>query len=623
MRRRELINPLERSTSNPDGLNLYITRKNVPNAYEVLPGLRTTSAMYHQWCAGLHDALTSEFPASKKDGAVLESPGIGESWGRLYNLMGVPHNPEGVPPFSTAGYHEALARATGKKADAISSILEPETVVRARRIAKLLVPDDPFLAPLRPVHIKRAVVTGIPAMTSDMEEKYAEVKEWHDEWPRICDLIESGDLRTLARDHLIYFLYFVGRRYQADMVKIVDGVPSGKARPVLDFHGKWVVADKTAPDWMERGRFSDRFLRCRSRKINASPLAATYPLRAVAAVIEHHIDTNYVFTHYHTGPASLASKMEGQRDLFMVDVDNHDVNMPPQLRDIFCDAVTRSFGSTLGEIFRMTMRMPQLVRNDYEGQSGVKMEGDPYDKSTFVADYVNPSGHPGTSLLAKYAGDVFGYDALVRMGLVEDTDEGARAWLQGRAKVKTLNAGDNMTFAGVPGGMEALQASSPYCRYSDSYSFQGNVAIRTPNGGVMWKANPITLVENFTNPGRPIGHQQRGDWANGWIQRDVVYADTPAFTGIKRIVNDVTDNTFGMDLDSMAELHRSRSEVVGVSLVDAQFALNPDIIYHRVHAEDVSKHVFEQHYFTIDPIHYSPSFKGMVERGRSKRKVMI
>lgn len=589
----------ESSDDNPEGLNSFISKANNPKPYEILPRLYTQNSLFHELNYKLYVGLDAELPASKADGSVLDYPGVPGEWSRLLNVMGVPHNPEGVPPYSTAGYHDALIASKGQS-HTITNILDKDGRRRAKWLAKKMVNRSPPSS----IHVKRVVVTGIPHMTSDIEVKYNIVKGWHERYEEYIDLLLSNRMHALADVHDIMFVYFVGRRYQPDKVSYIDSRAVGKDRIVLDWQGKWVVADKRLPDWIEEGQYRKYFLACRSRKISASPLGATYPLRIVAKEIEHYIDSVYEHTFYHTGAASLQRKIGDATDLYMADVDNHDVNMPPELRDIFCDTVGEAFGPMYGMLFRLTMRMPQLVKNDYRGGVGVKLQGNPYDINTFDASYVNASGHPATSLLAKYAGAFFPYDALVRAGDVEDTEDALERLLKGETDKKFLNAGDNLTVLGVEGGLERLQKFSPFCLYSSTSTFQGLVAVRVSGGSIRFYPNVDSLVLNYFVPGRSIGNPQRGHWANGWEWRTPVYIEAPGFQKAKEICNSVTKDVLGIAIDDYARLRKSIRNIVGRSIVDAEFEIDPDIIYYKRLPEEVSPDVLEQVYFTIEPRFY-------------------
>jgi hypothetical protein len=444
-------------------------------------------------------------------------------------------------------------------------------------------------------------------MTSDLQVKHEVAQMWHERHVGIANSFLRGDMRSLASDYDMYFTYFTGRRYQPDRPE--------KKRLVLDWNGKWVHADKELPDVVEPSRRRSFFKACRSRKINASPFEATYPLRILAKMIEAHIDSRHAFTFYHTGAPDLDRKTKGRGSIIAVDVDNHDVNMPPQLRDIYIARAAVVFGRFFGSLLLATFRMPQLIHNDYRGGEGVKLEGNPLDLNDFRADYVNPSGHPHTSLLAKYAGAFFAYDALVRLDLVNDTRDALRRLLNGELDVAFLNAGDNVVFLGAGTLLGKIQASAPYCRFSHSETFQGSVAVKTSAGEVRWVPNIMSYFLNFFTPGRPIGHPQRGHWANGWLERSKVYSASPVYETAKLLANRVTREVLSVAIDDLAETRKSAGVVIGRSLVDSEFMIDPDIIYYKTRVEDISRDIFEQFYFVIEPKHYYKMYQRLKEMG--------
>jgi hypothetical protein len=596
------------SSSNPTGLNNYISRKTTPSPYEILPGIFSSSPACQELLAKLHDRLSDALPPSKPSGAVLASPGIPDEWPKLLNIMGVPHDPEGVPPFSTQGYKEVLSTVkTGARQ--ITTSLAPRSLERAKWLAARMVSRSP----LRPIHIKREVTVGIPHMSAAIEIKHAIADMWHKQWRDIAALIRQRDMYTLAARFGIVFCFFVGRRYQPDKVRMVDGKAKGKDRVVMDWHGKWLTADKTLPDVVERCRYTDRFLCCRSRKISASPLAATYPLRAVAKEIENHLHYDIPFLFHHTTPEEIGRKIGAGLDLYMLDVDNHDVNMPPALRDIFLRAVGRVFGSFYETLSTLTYRMPQLIKNDYRNGAGCRLDGNPYDATTFVADYVNCSGHPFTSLLAKYAGAFYVMDALCEDGSLPDNEEGWLSFCRGTSKVRALVAGDNVVVKGHT-SLERLQEHSRYALYSATETFLGLVATKA-GSELVWQPNICSYVNNYFVPGRPINSRQRGDWAAGWLERTPIYAKSLSFEIAHDIVNSTTLEVLGYRMDDYAESRRSKAVVVGRSAVDNDFLLDPDVIYYKHDIDQVTPNLVEEFFLTVSPLQYGSMHEGLMNTG--------
>jgi len=588
------------------GLNNYISRKTLPSPYEILPGVYSTSIAAQELLAKLCDRLSAELPPSGATGSLLRQPGVPDEWTKLLSMMGVPHDPEGVPPFSTAGYRVALtAVKTGARRLALS--LTARSTERARWLAERMIARSP----LAPVHIKKEVTVGIPTMSADLMVKHGIVAMWHESWRDIAHLIINARLRELADRYGIVLCYFVGRRYQPDKVQWAPGRAAvGKDRVVMDWTGAWLTADKGLPDVVEPSRYRERFLCCRSRKINASPLAATYPLRPIAKEIEHHLHFDMPFLFHHTGVEDIAGKIGNATSVYMLDVDNHDVNMPPALRDIFVSSITRVFGGFIGLLSTLTFRMPQLIKNDYRGGEGVKLDGDPFDVGTFTADYVNPSGHPFTSLLAKYAGAFYVLDALCESHEIPDNEEGWRDFCNGVLPIKALVAGDNVVIAGHS-GLDALQAHSQYALYSPTETFLGLVAVRS-GASLTWQPNICSYVINFFTPGRPIGNKQRGDWAAGWLERASVYSRSINYETAHRIVNSTTREVLGYEMDAYAALRRSRAVVVGRSAVDANFMLDQDVIYYKYDVDDISRELVETYFLTIDPVHYALMHEGLI-----------
>lgn len=597
------------SDANPPGMNKYIGRVSHPTPYELLPGLFAHTAFAQDMMWDLYSTLSAAAPASTATEEGVGWPGVPEGWSRLLNIMGVPHNPEGVPPYDAAKY-VAYLKATKPEAAHIQTRLSPASRERMKLLYTLLIDGSAR----RSVRIKNEVSIGVPTFEKSLEAKHAVVSTWISHAREIVDLVRRYDLQELYSRFGFLFAYNVGRRYQPDPVAVdsATGIGTPKDRVVYTFDGEWAVADKTLPDIVEQSRHRAAFFACRSRKINASPLGATFPLRIFARAIQEHVDSVYPFTFYHTGPADVLGKVHAMKYISISDVDNNDVAMPSEGRDIYIDCFRTRYGRDAALFLEASLRAPQLVKNDLHGTSDVRLEGDPYDLRGFNANYVNPSGNPFTSLLTKAIGVFHYYDALVELGRIEEGRDAAVEFLCGRSSYKVLNAGDNVLFATNEKGLaESIRSNVPYCSLSQTATFQGLVAVRDGRGYLRFKPNINSFVVNRFAPGRSIRSEQAGDWALGWAQRKAIYADAPTFRDVDAAVNEVVRHHMGETMDSLAARH-APSGVLSASLsaVDAEFILNPDVIEYKRHVDEISPELVRRFFLSIEPSHYAPVLEG-------------
>jgi len=266
-----MVDLTKESDSNSKSLNTYITMPERPTPYEIVPGLYANTAAYQLFAVDLVDGFAEEFPTTIRSDNFCDWPGVPGQVTSLYNIMGVGHDPAGVPPYNATEVKLAFKRLKPEAAPELDD-LDAASMVVARNLAKVMLRR----ATPGSIPIKRQTSAGLPALSKELEYKYRVIDTWHSRWSDIIVNVKNHNLEYLEEEYGILFCYFTGRRYQPDAVQFKDGKYVPKVRIVQDWTGQWVVANRELPDMVERSKYFDRFTCCRVRKINASPLASTY-----------------------------------------------------------------------------------------------------------------------------------------------------------------------------------------------------------------------------------------------------------------------------------------------------------------------------------------------------------
>lgn len=601
-----MFSPTEASQGNSAAYNAYLTRRQTPQRYLILPGIDTASLLGQTLLSTFYDAVTAELPPSKEEGRLLGWPCVADKWGRFLNLAGTPHSPRGVPPFSAAGARTQLAKAGGRVPQ---EHLDTKARARAERLAKQFIGDGG--TPV--IYLQRGVSQGIPSMSKSTMDAWTTVRKWLDNWEHIGKLLRRGDLTTLAARYDIVNAFYVAYRMQNDNAKVIDGRTVGKDRVVMDWTGKWMVADRRLPKSVPESEFRSRFICCRSRKLNASGLAFTFPLRIVFARNQVYWDRYHEYVKYNPSGPAVVEKMSRFRAIGLFDFDNHDVYIPSELRDVLIDREGELFGPFWRDMCEWTYRAPQIIKADYDGMANPRMDGDVFRMDTWTGNYVNPSGHPGTDKLATFAGVFDWYDAACEAGLIGESEQELEDYLHGRSSVAALVQGDNCALmASDDRTIDHWVEAQRFGVTSSTHSFLGNIFYRDHRG---WASLPdlTSALLGFWTPMRPIDAPLRGDWATGWIERQKVFAGHPLYGKLRDIEAEVSKQVLSLDIEEYArkEANRPTDTRDVVSLVDAEFMLNPDIIHYKYGVASLSEKLREKNFLAVDPSHYLTMFKGL------------
>jgi hypothetical protein len=310
--------------------------------------------------------------------------------------------------------------------------------------------------------------------------------------------------------------------------------------------------------------------------------------------------------------------LEGANSMALFDVDNHDVNMPFEIMVMFCEAVGKQFGSFFGQLMYDTFRMGQIIKNDYRGGTGVRTEGISSDRRDFIARYVNPSGHPATSLLANLATAIFFYDAGVRAGRLVDTEDGVDDFLRGRAKDRAKIMGDNVMLATNEAGVDLVsiyRSSSIMALLSTTETYGGLVAMQTEAGPIILVPSITSYVNNILVPGRDLRSPQRGFWGPGWRLRQPFYRRAPAYDLAHETMNEVVNAVRGVPMDALALAAERDSAIsdLAVTEIDAEYLANPDIVEYKRDYSEVSPELLDMMNVVIPPTEHAGAISWLME----------
>jgi hypothetical protein len=522
-----------------------------------------------------------------KDGA-YSSTGNHDGFDRLGNIMGVPMTPTGIAPYDAPSH---LTKA------AISA----RTLEVFRIMADILLPVAFRSAP---ASINKFSSIGLPTRAKDPATKTREALLWCRDAERRLEGVIAGRMKQVYTEHGIVWCFTLGGRNQPDK--------QGRKREVLSYLHGWVECDIAPPDgWPGKEEW---WRRCRHRVINVAPMSS-FPLRPLARAWKKHMDERFPFTCRHTTPFAIARKLARFKSVRFCDVANHDWNIPWSMVQILATTLAEKLGPIWAALLLMTMRQPQLLRPDSAEGTGARLEGDPFDLDTFRAKYVNPSGMPPTSEMARFAGMAYAIDGLVTIGAIQPTRAAIETVLLGNDEHwGFLNAGDNIALGG-PSDQEvnAVFAAVKYASLDEADSFLGWVPFRDPVAGLVFEPAITSYIYNLIMPGRSADDPQRGDPIVGAPQRRLYYGQSRAFPAVDPVLRQCLADNLGLDYGAGAQaLPVSTPQDYVRQLLMENF----DAVHYKIEKEDVPADIAEQYFITIPAEEIAKLVAGVNAAGR-------
>lgn len=596
---------LERySDGNPKSLNFYITSPSLEKPFFALPGLRHGDVICEKIKEDIIQRCNEKLPPSDHIPGGLASPGIPDTITRLRCCMGVPANPMGVPPLDNEGFKDAVRR-TSPKSSPVENRYSAEDLEVFDWLLEMLIPDIEYT--LTSVPVNRLTSFGLPDMAKDVDVKAALISPWFQNTDEVVSTIMSGELELLFEKYRMLFAYSNGFRFQPQDVHLAkNGEPVTKDRYVMDWKGVWRKQDfSLGAPYQHTGRQ----VRCRSRKLSVASQSCLFPLRILAKAMEGYLGSLDCF--FFSDRLELTRRFENCKYVELSDVSNHDMQMPFSTLMRICDRISATWGDFFGYLCKMALTMPQLVRNDFIGGKGVRLHGDPFDLRTFRMRYGNPSGWPGTSLLAKIYGLYYVVIELIRAKLVNRDRGDIAALIRGsHPKVRVVVAGDNVAL-GVLDGWDGppLWSTCPYAVKSASETMYGLIRTIHPGGGATFEPNPLGPIHRLFSADRDLYDPQRGDWAFGFMEGNTFALGHPLASQSISILDEVVSDYIGISVSEKARIDFKPPPVYNaISVYDREFIMNPDCIHYKVDSRLVSEGLLNLFYLNYGVSHILPLY---------------
>jgi hypothetical protein len=309
------------------------------------------------------------------------------------------------------------------------------------------------------------------------------------------------------------------------------------------------------------------------------------------------MDAVAAFTFVHTHAAAIAARLATYDGVAFFDVSNHDWNIPWEMVQIVATTLAKKVGSVWAALMLATMRQPQLIRPDSPGGRGSRVEGDPFDLTSFDARYVNPSGMPPTSEWARFAGITYAVDGIRMAGGIDGSRQSVLALLRGEnPHWAILNAGDNLAVGAASDDViQGAMAAVDYVEVGPAGSFLGLVPFRE-KGGLVFEPSITSYIYNLVMPGRSALDPQRGDPITGAGPRRLYYSGSRAFKQVDDILCPILQEYWSIDYRRTTDPTGPRFIVDRVKQILDE---NPDAIYYKLDKSEIPKPLLDELFITI------------------------
>jgi len=529
-----------RDMGNSAALITQLSSVSQPTPYMALPGIYSNTRVYVDLLLDLSHNLNENY-SGKAVGEYPLYPFGPKNWNRMRSLIGYPMDPRGVPPDAREAIVglRALLEEKGmkEKASALGRIkqrLTPEGRATFETVFSVLV-NETGLNP-RACAFDEFSSTGLSTNTSDVGCKEAILQMWEEDGKPAMELMVARRCREAHQSYGLVIFHTVGERQQADTF--------GKFRTVQDWRGSWVEASKK----LDLGKLLKFFKgdqdtarlalgtleAARSRKISVTGAVGMRPLSPYSTAKQAAIKTAYPKSFGAENEYTLEELLnemvfetDDDVNVDIVDAENHDTFMPLEMPDMLDEAISKDGFGALATLSQWGHHAGQLLQNDYHGEGGTRVIGDPYRPFDLPMIYPNNSGHPLTSLLALLA--MVGYIVenwrvkkmiWTREGMTEEDrrEEFRRALKHEHPKCRMKVVGDNAAATNI------LPYEAEYGVVEATHTLFGYVVGKDVNGKFVVTMNPETYLTNVVFPARDRMDAASGDITRGWHTREEDYA---------------------------------------------------------------------------------------------------
>ncbi len=564
------------------------------------------SPEYLSFMRALHKRLDDEYPPKIVDGFATENP-ITADFSALRTVSGYYSNPANIPPRdNTAELKEKGVNTEG--------FIDKEAELAAESVMELLLEERDDNVNVR---VSKVSSSGMPYFSSDPDLKRALISFALERTDLIRELVLKDDMEGLARLHC-WFAYTLQVRLQAEGGTKEEGGWRPKPRPVHDWKGRELIADKTSElsSLGIEGHWSSRV-----RTVFATSGLIGYLLTTLLTPRRTAALNRFSFSLHHTGAMDLYRKMVAYEtvDVIGLDVKQMDQNYPAYFSDFANNYYGEYFDESVVKMMNWLTHAPFFSGSPGPGQpSGWR--GNPMKVEDYNLNYGLPSGILDVSHKGKY---------WVLFSLAYDLQRvTGKMWKRGAEKseikraieqfmsgthdfVSIFNTGDDtvlllnkksvkykqVLFDFLDRKLDYKPAHALYVRDS-SVSYLGLVFMKDATGEIIVpKPSANSYVLNPFAPERGVFDRQRSYWGGGMMERRKYYAAMGGLIEeIDRIIVEEWRKTMtGPTPFEMALSHaRKRPFPAGGDQASVEVLEDPSKIHYKYLPTDVQAVVLDQ-----------------------------
>lgn len=568
-----------------------------------LPGLYSGTKEDEGLKTKLYEKLTELVPPSAIDDTGLcDYRAVPSDWSKLLTAMpGFQMKQATIPPISTQrlreSYHltNVIEDIDRQIALEVLSLMTRDRAIHGLELSKKSSSSAPWYSKL-PSLKKKEAIHGLT---------YKD---------QIAELVMLGQFEKLYKEFdRVAILANLVYRDQPDSWK--DGAP--KPREVTDLlyaltggaRGTRFVADKS----IEGISLS----RARKRTAFAVAGCVNKVLSALYQPFAKYAYSEFGFTWKTTSPSHLKSKMSDFNYYLGSDTTAHDQLYAPCIFDIFFEGMSKRLKPGAMTLLEKVIYAPYHMSSPYLGEDFEIWMGDPFDSRSFNTQLGLPSGLGPNSFIGRWWMTSFALMIIHRItGSVIGNVE---AILKGRSSIGILNSADDMLFCFSKKQdqlrlLDAMNDDNPKTKartippymtmnLESPISFLGYVPYRAKSGSLEVTSNITSFVVNRLAPERGINSKARRYWALGFDAVLTQFGTSPCFSDVYPIFDDAIYQATGSRFERMIHEFGApdmiKARMSSLSSADIEVLENPDKVYYKFDASDISKDVFDDITLTI------------------------
>lgn len=550
--------------------------------------------------------LSDMFKADVKQNGCSGPSGVPSNFNAALNVSGIGMTPYAVPLMNNRKFADSLGLA--------SDIL-PQHIYILEELVDLYFGHGV----VGDAYIRREATTAIPYFTNDMEYKLESSMRILLNLDDFLTKAVSMDLLPLLNDYDVAIVSALMKREQPDSIKRSEsGEYTVKTRPVAtaaearsgDFKGE-TFAKREVYD--NAGNIIENHFAMRVRDVYAMNGVLNYVMTAIFTPFRNNFLNRFAFTYKVRNEEEKADRMRPFKYIMGMDVKTMDKLFLECFIDRVIDRASKYIDERVLILLKRMFTAPFVVRPTGEAvdEWDPLFGGNPLKGESFV----NFPGLPSGISFNPDAGKL--WMTFVYLAFYHDN-----GIISEKAHIAPLLLGKNGNNAMLDMSDDAVHGTNSFEQYMAFANPKSPYAVLEPESPVIYLgsvfmesgnrrycvANINTYTTNTFAKESSIHNKPLHLIAEGHNARKLVYGSAPTFRDVHQYMVERIRHHLGFNIDTWANTVAKRNIV---SVADAEFMLNPDIIiWGKRDPSEVDPHLVDKYVAKLHAKDFFPAIRG-------------